>query len=119
MGSYRLLVFCSLFVSFGVCYRPVSNLRDFILEFGKDFSLMGEEYRIQVGNTDFHIGLLLFNRELAKEMIVQMLAEGAKLSREVQDACRAAGVGRRTVNTAKSELKVKSVRKAKEWYWEL
>ena len=43
----------------------ISNLRDFILEFGKDFSLMGEEYRIQVGNTDFRIDLLLFNRELA------------------------------------------------------
>jgi predicted nuclease of restriction endonuclease-like (RecB) superfamily len=41
----------------------IANLRDFILEFGKDFFLVGEDYRIQVGNTDFRIDLLLFNRE--------------------------------------------------------
>jgi hypothetical protein len=42
----------------------VSNLKDFILEFGKDFIFVGEEYRVQVGNTDFNIDLLLYNREL-------------------------------------------------------
>jgi predicted nuclease of restriction endonuclease-like (RecB) superfamily len=50
----------------------ISNLRDFILEFGKDFSLMGEEYRVQVGNTDFHIDLLLFNRELACLVAIEL-----------------------------------------------
>ena len=50
----------------------ISNLRDFILEFGKDFTLMGEEYRIQVGNTDFHIDLLLFNRELACLVAIEL-----------------------------------------------
>jgi predicted nuclease of restriction endonuclease-like (RecB) superfamily len=42
----------------------VGNLKDFILEFGKDFTLAGEEYRIQVGNSDFNIDLLFYNREL-------------------------------------------------------
>ncbi len=42
----------------------VKNLRDFILEFGKDFTFSGSEYRVQVGNTDFFIDLLFFNREL-------------------------------------------------------
>ena len=42
----------------------VSNLKKFILEFGKDFTLVDEEYRVQVGNTDFHIDLLFYNREL-------------------------------------------------------
>jgi predicted nuclease of restriction endonuclease-like (RecB) superfamily len=42
----------------------MSNLKDFILEFGKDFTLLGEEYRVQVGNTDFNIDLLFFNRKL-------------------------------------------------------
>jgi len=42
----------------------VSNLKDFILEFGKDFSFVGEEYRLQVGNTDFSVDLLFYNREL-------------------------------------------------------
>jgi predicted nuclease of restriction endonuclease-like (RecB) superfamily len=42
----------------------VGNLKDFLLEFGKDFTLVGEEYRIQVGNTDFNVDLLFYNREL-------------------------------------------------------
>ena len=36
----------------------VSHLKDFILELGKDFSFIGEEYHLQVGNTDFFIDLL-------------------------------------------------------------
>ena len=42
----------------------VANIRDFLLEFGKDFSFVAEEYRIQVGNKDFYIDLLFFNRAL-------------------------------------------------------
>ena len=42
----------------------VNNLKDFILEFGKDFTYAGEEYRVQVGNRDFFIDLLFHNREL-------------------------------------------------------
>lgn len=42
----------------------VINIRDFILEFGKDFTFVGEEYRVQVGNKDFYIDLLFYNREL-------------------------------------------------------
>jgi len=42
----------------------VGNLKKFILEFGKDFTLVDEEYRVQVGNTDFKIDLLFYNREL-------------------------------------------------------
>ena len=42
----------------------VGNLKKFILEFGKDFTFIDEEFRIQVGNTDFKIDLLFHNREL-------------------------------------------------------
>ena len=42
----------------------VGNLKDFILEFGKDFTFAGEEYRVQVGNRDFFIDLLFYNRAL-------------------------------------------------------
>ena len=42
----------------------VDNLKSFILEFGKDFTFIGQEYRVQVGNRDFFIDLLFFNREL-------------------------------------------------------
>ena len=40
----------------------VSNLKNFILEIGKDFSFIGEEYRVQVGNHDYYIDLLFYNR---------------------------------------------------------
>ena len=42
----------------------VSHLKDFIIEFGRDFSFIGQEYRVQVGNTDFFLDLLFFHREL-------------------------------------------------------
>ena len=40
----------------------MSNLKDFILEIGKDFSFVGQEYRIEVGGRDFYIDLLFYNR---------------------------------------------------------
>ena len=43
----------------------IGNLKQFILEFGKDFSFIGEEYRVQVGGQDFYIDLLFYNRALS------------------------------------------------------
>ncbi len=42
----------------------IKHMKEFILEIGKDFSFVGEEYRIQVGNQDFYIDLLFYNRDL-------------------------------------------------------
>lgn len=42
----------------------IKNLKDFILELGNRFTFVGEEYRVQVGNSDFAIDLLFFHREL-------------------------------------------------------
>lgn len=42
----------------------IKNMKDFILEIGKDFTFVGEEYRVQVGGEDFYIDLLFFHREL-------------------------------------------------------
>jgi predicted nuclease of restriction endonuclease-like (RecB) superfamily len=42
----------------------VRNLKEFILEFGRDFAFVGEEYRVQVGMKDFSIDLLFYHREL-------------------------------------------------------
>jgi predicted nuclease of restriction endonuclease-like (RecB) superfamily len=50
----------------------LANLKDFILEFGKDFTFVGEEYRVQVGNSDFRIDLLFFNRELACLVAIEL-----------------------------------------------
>lgn len=42
----------------------IKNMKEFILEIGKDFSFVGEEYRVQVGNHDYYIDLLFYSREL-------------------------------------------------------
>ena len=43
----------------------IRNLKDFILEIGKDFTFIGDEYRVQVGKHDYFIDLLFYNRELS------------------------------------------------------
>jgi len=53
----------------------LANLKKFILEFGKDFSLVGEEYRLQVGNQDFYIDLLFYNRELSCLVAIELKVE--------------------------------------------
>jgi predicted nuclease of restriction endonuclease-like (RecB) superfamily len=41
-----------------------ANLRRFLLELGRDFSFVGEQYLLQVGGKDFHLDLLFYHREL-------------------------------------------------------
>ena len=43
----------------------LNNLKSFILEIGKDFTFIGEEYRVQVGNHDYYIDLLFYHRGLS------------------------------------------------------
>lgn len=42
----------------------VSQMKNVILELGKDFLFMGQEYKLQVGNSDFFIDLLFYHRGL-------------------------------------------------------
>lgn len=42
----------------------IQNIKDFILEVGKDFAFVDEEYRVQVGGEGFWIDLLFFHRGL-------------------------------------------------------
>ncbi|MFZ4464759.1 MAG: PDDEXK nuclease domain-containing protein [Bacteroidales bacterium] len=42
----------------------VKQLKEFILELGKDFLFIDEEFKLQVGNSDFYIDLLFFHRGL-------------------------------------------------------
>jgi predicted nuclease of restriction endonuclease-like (RecB) superfamily len=40
------------------------NLQKFILEIGKGFTYMGNQYRLQVGNKDYYTDLLFYHRDL-------------------------------------------------------
>jgi len=42
----------------------VTSLKDFILELGRGFTFMGQEYRVQVDVEDFFIDLLFYHRDL-------------------------------------------------------
>ena len=42
----------------------IQNMKAFILEVGKDFTFIEDEYRVQVGGEDFKIDLLFFHRGL-------------------------------------------------------
>jgi len=50
----------------------IANIKDFILELGKDFTFVGEEFRVQVGNEDFYIDLLFYNRELSCLVAIEL-----------------------------------------------
>ncbi len=54
------------------------NLKQFILEFGKDFTFIGEEYRVQVGGQDFYIDLLFYNRALSCFVPIELKIEKLK-----------------------------------------
>ena len=43
----------------------VRHMKAFVLELGKDFLCVSEEYRLQVGNQDFYIDLLFYHRNLS------------------------------------------------------
>ncbi|WKK60360.1 YhcG family protein [Sphingobacterium sp. BN32] len=42
----------------------IRNLQKFILEVGKGFTYMGNQYRLQVGNKDYYTDLLFYHRDL-------------------------------------------------------
>ena len=50
----------------------IGNLKSFILEFGKDFTFIREEYRVQVGGQDFYIDLLFYNRALSCLVAIEL-----------------------------------------------
>ncbi len=50
----------------------VKNLKEFILELGKGFIFVGEEYRLQVGSKDFFVDLLFFHRGLQCLVVIDL-----------------------------------------------
>jgi predicted nuclease of restriction endonuclease-like (RecB) superfamily len=54
------------------------NITKFLLEFGRDFAFMGEEYPLQVGNQDFSIDLLFYNRGLNCMVAIELKIEKFK-----------------------------------------
>ena len=56
----------------------VSQMKNFILELGKEFLFIGEEYKLQVGNSDFFIDLLFYHRGLQCLVAFELKADKFK-----------------------------------------
>lgn len=56
----------------------IKQMKNFILELGRDFIFIDEEYRVQVGNSDFYIDLLFFHRGLQCLVAFELKAEKFK-----------------------------------------
>lgn len=53
----------------------ITNLRRFLLELGRDFTFVGEQYLLQVGGKDFRIDLLFYHRELQCLVAIELKIE--------------------------------------------
>jgi predicted nuclease of restriction endonuclease-like (RecB) superfamily len=56
----------------------VKQMKKFILELGKDFLFIDEEYKLQVGNSDFFIDLLFYHRGLQCLVAFELKADKFK-----------------------------------------
>jgi predicted nuclease of restriction endonuclease-like (RecB) superfamily len=54
------------------------NITTFLLEFGRDFAFMGEEYPLQVGNQDFAVDLVFYHRKLRCLVAIELKTERFK-----------------------------------------
>ncbi|MCZ8020422.1 MAG: PDDEXK nuclease domain-containing protein [Cyclobacteriaceae bacterium] len=56
----------------------VQQLKKFVLELGKDFLFVADEYQLQVGNSDFYIDLLFYHRGLQCLVAFELKADKFK-----------------------------------------
>src|SRR5690606_25798898 len=56
----------------------IEQMKNFILELGRDFLFITEEYKVQVGNSDFYIDLLFFHRGLQCLVAFELKADKFK-----------------------------------------
>lgn len=50
----------------------IKNIRAFLMEFGPDFSFVGNQYRIEVDGKEYFIDLLLYNRRLQAMIAIEL-----------------------------------------------
>lgn len=56
----------------------IQQMKNFILELGRDFIFIDEEYKLQVGNSDFYIDLLFYHRGLQCLVAFELKADKFK-----------------------------------------
>lgn len=56
----------------------ISQMKNFILELGRDFIFMAEEYRLEVGNSNFELDLLFYHRDLQCLVAIELKTDKFK-----------------------------------------
>ena len=82
------------------------NMKKFLLEFGRDFLFIDEEYHVQVGKNDYYVDLLFYHRELQCLVAIDLKIDDFKpeylgkmdfyleaLDRDVKKSCENPSVG--------------------------
>ncbi len=56
----------------------IKQMKNFILELGRDFLFVGEEYKVQVGASDYYIDLLFYHRGLQCLVVFELKSDKFK-----------------------------------------
>ena len=56
----------------------IRQMKNFILELGRDFIFIDEEYKVQVGNSDFYIDLVFYHRGLRCLVVFELKTDKFK-----------------------------------------
>ena len=106
--------------------RYMAQIKNNLTSFGKavSFSINSK------GCVDFHgecdvseeellssTGVKKSKYQIAKEIMMTMLAGGDRKSNEMYDACIEAGISASFMSYVKKRLGIQSVRKVDDWYW--
>ena len=52
--------------------RILQELEKFLLEFGSNFTFMGRQKRIQIGNKDYYLDLLFYHRKMRRLVLIEL-----------------------------------------------
>jgi len=108
--------------------RFMTQIKNNLSPFGKAISFtIGDSGGVEfLGECDVHEDELLSNAagkktkyQTAKDMIVNMLKNGDRLSNEVYTTLQNAGITSGTIAVVKRDFIIKSVQKNGDWYWTL
>ncbi|MDR0199872.1 MAG: AAA family ATPase [Streptococcaceae bacterium] len=105
--------------------RVMSHIKSSLAKEGAALAFtIGDNSTVEfIGRYDGEIGEEVMSsddtkRETAKDVILRMLADGSKPCTDIYAACKTAGIlSERTVDEAKKELGVKSMRNSYGWEW--
>lgn len=50
----------------------IKNIRSFLFELGSDFTFVGNQYRLNIGDEDFYIDILLYHRKLKSLIAIEL-----------------------------------------------